>query len=126
MDDVEERLRRLGIREEDLEERFVLGSGGGGQKINKTASCVQLEHRPTGMEVTCQDTRSREKNREIARRRLCEHFENKAAAEKQERARARARRRFRNRRPSRAARARQRKQKEIRSEKKRFRGRVDE
>src|SRR5690606_5916276 len=72
MDTLEQRMKAAGIDEDDLDERFVLGSGSGGQKINKTASCVQLKHIPTGYEVSCQDSRSREKNREIARARMCE------------------------------------------------------
>ena len=48
----------------------ILGSGPGGQKINKTSNCVQLKHIPTGMVIKCQETRSREENRRIARRLL--------------------------------------------------------
>ena len=47
------RMRKLGIREEDLEETFVRGTGAGGQKINKTSSTVVLVHVPTGLEVRC-------------------------------------------------------------------------
>ncbi|KAB5575711.1 RF-1 domain-containing protein [Coniochaeta sp. 2T2.1] len=53
--------------EEDIEECFIHGSGPGGQKINKTASAVQLKHIPTGLVVKSQATRSREQNRKIAR-----------------------------------------------------------
>ncbi|KAF8710335.1 RF-1 domain, partial [Rhizoctonia solani] len=56
------------LREEDLEEMFVRGSGPGGQAINKTSSSVSLIHRPTGIRVQCQATRSREQNRKIARK----------------------------------------------------------
>ena len=118
MDSLEQRMAKLQIAEDDLEERFVLGSGSGGQKINKTASCVQLKHVPSGFEVSCQDSRSREKNREVARIRLCEHFEQLAAGKKLERAKARARKRYQKRKPSKAAKARLRKKKDIRSEKK--------
>ena len=45
---LKERMERLGIREDELEEHFIRGSGKGGQKINKTASCVQLIHPPSG------------------------------------------------------------------------------
>jgi peptide chain release factor len=72
---LEERMERLGIREEDLIEKFVLGSGSGGQKINKTSSCVYLKHQPTGIEVKCQRDRSRELNRIKARRELCDKLE---------------------------------------------------
>ncbi len=55
------------LPEEELEESFIHGSGPGGQKINKTASCVVLRHLPTGLMVRCQRERSREANRKIAR-----------------------------------------------------------
>mmetsp|Transcript_34576 Transcript_34576/g.79943 ORF Transcript_34576/g.79943 Transcript_34576/m.79943 type:complete len:495 (-) Transcript_34576:158-1642(-) len=58
------------LREEDLEEKFVRGSGAGGQKINKTSNRVVLAHLPTGLRVECQDTRSLQQNRKIARKRL--------------------------------------------------------
>ncbi|KAJ1976641.1 hypothetical protein H4R35_002611 [Dimargaris xerosporica] len=58
------------ILENDLEERFIKGSGNGGQKINKTSSCVQLRHKPTDIMIECQETRSRSQNRKIARQRL--------------------------------------------------------
>jgi protein subunit release factor B len=60
------RLAALGTRPEDVEERFVRGSGPGGQKINKTSSTVWLRHRPTGIEVRCQRERSQAANRELA------------------------------------------------------------
>lgn len=69
------RMAALGIREADIEERFILGSGSGGQKINKTSSCVQLSHRLSGIEVKCQQARSREVNRFLARRDLCDRLE---------------------------------------------------
>ena len=121
---LEQRMERARIREEDLEESFVLGSGSGGQKINKTASSVRLKHVPSGVEVQCQDSRSRERNREIARQRLCEHFEKKAEEERLRKARTRARNRYRKRRPSAREKERRRKNKQHKSEKTRLRGRV--
>jgi protein subunit release factor B len=70
-----ERMAKLGIRDADLVERFVLGSGSGGQKVNKTSSCVYLRHIPSGIEVKCQRERSRELNRYLARREVCERLE---------------------------------------------------
>jgi len=70
-------MARLGVREADLIEKFVLGSGSGGQKVNKTASCVYLRHVTSGIEVKCQWERSREMNRFLARRELCERLEQK-------------------------------------------------
>lgn len=126
MDSVTQRMKQAKIFEEDLEERFVLGSGSGGQKINKTSSCVYLKHLPSGHEVSCQESRSREKNRIIARARLCEHFEKQAELRKQASARERARRRYQKRRPSRAEKARLRTLKRVRSDRKQSRKRVSE
>jgi peptide chain release factor len=72
---LQKRMELLGIQENDLIEKFILGSGKGGQKINKTSSCVYLKHIPTGLEVKCQKDRSREMNRFFARRELCERLE---------------------------------------------------
>jgi protein subunit release factor B len=69
------RMTALGIAEDDLVEKFVLGSGSGGQKINKTSSCVYLKHLPSGLEVKCQTHRSREMNRFQAREELCDRIE---------------------------------------------------
>ena len=76
-DELYRRMESLGIREEDLIEKFILGSGRGGQKINKTSSCVYLKHLPTGIEVKCQSGRSRELNRYQARKELCKRLEEK-------------------------------------------------
>jgi protein subunit release factor B len=69
-EEVKRKMRRLGIGEEDLDEKFIRSSGPGGQKVNKSATCVFLRHRPSGMSVKCQRERSRELNRLLARRRL--------------------------------------------------------
>ena len=60
------RLAALGVRAADCEERFILGSGPGGQKVNKTSSTVQLRHGPTGVEVRMQRERSQTRNRVLA------------------------------------------------------------
>ena len=70
-----ERLAALGVSPDDVDERFVRGSGPGGQKINKTSSTVWLRHRPTGLEVRCQRERSQVANRELAWWELCEKLE---------------------------------------------------
>lgn len=85
LDALASRMEKLGIREEDLLEKFILGSGSGGQKINKTSSCVYLKHLPTGIEIKCQRERSRELNRLLARRELCEKLEEKLFQEKSNR-----------------------------------------
>lgn len=74
---LEKRMEELGIREADLVERFVRGSGPGGQKVNKTSSCVYLLHKPSGVEVKCQRERSQAMNRFFARRELCDRLEEK-------------------------------------------------
>ena len=74
-DALRHRMNELGIREQDLEEKFVLGGGKGGQKVNKSSTCVQLKHLESGIEVKCQKTRSREDNRFFARRELCDQYE---------------------------------------------------
>ena len=66
---------RLKLNEEDIREAFVHGSGPGGQKINKTHCAVQLKHIPSGVTTTCQETRSRSQNRNIARKVLAEKVE---------------------------------------------------
>ncbi len=69
------RMAALGIAEENLLEKFVRGSGAGGQKINKTSNCVFLKHLPSNVCIKCQIDRSREMNRFLARRELCEQLE---------------------------------------------------
>ncbi len=78
------RMERLGIRDQDLLEKFIHGGGKGGQKINKSASCVYLKHLPTGIEVKCQASRSQLLNRFLARRILVERIESKILGEKSE------------------------------------------
>jgi len=94
---IDVRLAALGCRVGDVEERFVRGSGPGGQKINKTSSTVWLRHRPTGVEVRCQRERSQAANRVLAWTELCEKLENRlrAAVKAQQQAREMARRRVR-------------------------------
>jgi protein subunit release factor B len=67
-------MAELGVREEDLEERFVRSSGSGGQHVNKSSTCVQLRHRPSGIEVRCSAGRSQSLNRFFARRLLVERI----------------------------------------------------
>jgi len=115
------RMELSGVYEDDLEEEFVLGSGPGGQKINKTHSCVRLRHVPSGREVRCQATRSREKNRVIARELLCAAFEEEAERRRLVQARKRALRRARMRKPGPAAKKRRREEKSRHSSKKQWR-----
>ncbi len=70
-----ERMERLGVAETDFRETFVRSSGPGGQKVNKTSSCVHLVHIPSGLSVKCQQSRSQALNRFLARRLLLERIE---------------------------------------------------
>jgi protein subunit release factor B len=72
---LKERMEALQIREKDIVEKFVRSSGKGGQKVNKTSTCVYLKHIPTGIEVKCMKDRSQSINRFLARRELVERIE---------------------------------------------------
>ncbi len=72
---LQERMDRLGVSESDFRETFIRSSGPGGQKVNKTSSCVQLLHVPTGLAVKCQQERSQALNRFLARRLLLDRIE---------------------------------------------------
>lgn len=76
-----QRMRTCAIREDDLEEQFIRSGGPGGQKVNRTATCVRLKHVPTGLEVKMQKARSQALNRFYARRRLCELVEQRDSAQ---------------------------------------------
>ena len=94
-DTLMERMRRLGIRDVDLEETFARSSGPGGQNVNKVATAVTLRHRPSGVSVTVQDSRSQAVNRKLARERLLDAIESarekRRAAETAEREKMRRR-----------------------------------
>ena len=81
-EELEKRMASLDIREQDIEEKFVRSSGPGGQKVNKTATCVFLRHTPTGLEIKMQKERSQLLNRYYARKRLCELLEEEKLGKK--------------------------------------------
>ncbi|MCX6989132.1 MAG: peptide chain release factor-like protein [Chlamydiae bacterium] len=83
-DHIQSVMRQLGIQDDDLLEKFIIGSGRGGQNLHKTSSCVYLQHIPTGISVKCQASRSREMNRYFARRLLCEKYQSLILKEKTE------------------------------------------
>ncbi len=70
-----QRMEDLGISEKDIVEKFIRSSGRGGQKVNKTSTCVYLKHLPTNIEVKCQRERSQALNRFLARRILADKIE---------------------------------------------------
>jgi protein subunit release factor B len=72
---LEERTKALGIKKEDIEEKFIKASGRGGQKVNKTSSAVFLRHTPSGITVKCGRERSQHLNRFLALRQLTDKIE---------------------------------------------------
>jgi protein subunit release factor B len=72
---LKERMEALNIHEKDIEEKFIRSSGRGGQKVNKTSTCVYLRHIPTGIEVKFMRERSQSLNRFLARRELVKRIE---------------------------------------------------
>ena len=123
---IDERLAALGMRVDEVDERFVRGAGPGGQKINKTSSTVWLRHRPTGIEVRCQRERSQAANRELAWRELCEKLEARARGAAAAAIDAREVERRRTRQKSRGQKARMIEAKKHRAKHKAKRGRVRE
>lgn len=120
-----ERMARWGVREADLDEKFVRSSGAGGQNVNKVATCVWLKHRPSGIEVKCMRERSQAMNRYLARRILVDKIERlilgKLSAEEQRREKIRRQKRRRSRR----AKEKMLREKHLQAEKKALRGKVD-
>ena len=121
---IDARLRALGVDPAAVEERFIRGSGPGGQNINKTSTTVWLRHAPSGIEVRCQRERSQAANREWAWQELCRRLE---AARRQAAAQvidAREVERRRTRQKSRGQKARMVRSKQHRARTKSGRGRV--
>jgi len=85
-ENLKKKMLSLDVNEADIQEKFIKGSGAGGQKINKTSSCVYLKHIPSGIEVKCQKSRSLEENRFLARRILVSKIEAKVLKRKSEKA----------------------------------------
>ena len=113
------------VFEDDIEESFILGSGSGGQKVNKTASTVRLCHEPSRITVKCGQNRSREVNRWMARQDLAEKILEKEKSEHSKRIQAREKIRRQKRRRSRKQKAKMLDEKRKHGQKKTARAKVD-
>ena len=80
--ELEQRMQKCNLYEQDIEEKFVRSSGSGGQKVNKSSTCVHLKHIPSGLAVKVQKSRSQGLNRYYARKRICELLEDKLLGKK--------------------------------------------
>lgn len=76
------KMKELGIKESDIEEKFVRSGGPGGQNVNMTSTRVQLMHKPSGIMVSSQRERSQAVNRFLARRELVARVEQSVSGKK--------------------------------------------
>lgn len=118
---LEEDMRKFGVREKDLIEKFVRARGPGGQNVNKVATCVYLKHLPTGFEVKMQKARSQGLNRFLARRELVRKIKDRILGKESEEQMRREKIRRTKRRRSRRAKKKMLEQKKIQARKKELR-----
>ncbi len=121
---LQERMARLGIRDEDLRVICTRSSGPGGQHVNKTDSKITITHAPTGISATSSDSRSQHTNRQLALERLVEVFEKRRAEKRQERLAAASKARRQKAKRSRSTQRKVLEGKRRRSETKKLRGSV--
>lgn len=119
-----EKMAKLGIKESDLVEKFVLSSGKGGQNVNKRATCVYLKHIPTGIEVKCMKERSQGLNRFLARRILVNKIEQLILKKQSEEQKRIEKLRRQKRKRSKRAKEKVLREKKIQAEKKQMRSKV--
>jgi len=120
-----QKMKQFGVREDNIQEKFVRPSGKGGRKSDSTSNCVYLKHIPTGIEVKCQQERSRAVNRFIARRRLVNKIANKILGKKSEKQQEIEKIRRRKRKRSKRAKEKMLQNKHRKSRKKKLREKVD-
>jgi peptide chain release factor len=118
---LKDRMLALGIKEQDIQERFILSSGKGGQNVNKVSTAVYLKHKPSGIEVKCQSYRSQSTNRFLARKILADKIDEIAQGRQSERKKIIAKIRRQKRKRSKRAKEKLLQQKRIHSKKKAFR-----
>lgn len=119
--DLRQKMDSLGIKESDIQEKFIRSSGRGGQKVNKTSTCVYIKHAPTGIEIKCQKERSQALNRFFARRRLVEKIQTIVLKEKSDKQKKIAKIRKQKQKRSKRAKEKILKEKKIQGEKKKLR-----
>ena len=124
--ELQELMRRLGVAEADIVEKFIRSQGPGGQNVNKVSTCVYLRHIPTGIEVKCQQERSQAQNRFLARRMLLKKIEARILGRLSEERKRIEKIRRQKRRRSRRAKLKILESKHKHSEKKSFRAKVGE
>ena len=56
--ELDRRMHNCNLLENDIEETFVRSTSPGGQKVNKTSTCVHLKHIPSGLAASVARTKS--------------------------------------------------------------------